>query len=178
MEARGSHQDIPVTTPVVTMLDLAASLSRRQLERAIAEADRLDLISPGELWEAIPRLAGRRGLPALRKALQPDIFTLTDSELERLFLPIARQAGLPRPKTRQMVNDFRVDFYWPGLNLVVETDGLRYHRTAAQQTKDRLRDQAHLMAGCTQLRFTHAQVSKEPAYVERTLRLVATRLRP
>ncbi len=47
------------------------------------------------------------------------------------------------PLTGRRVNGFKVDFWWPELRLVVETDGLRYHRTAAQQTRDRLRDQAH-----------------------------------
>jgi very-short-patch-repair endonuclease len=35
------------------------------------------------------------------------------------------------------VNGYRIDFYWPDLELVVETDGLRYHRTPEQQAKDR-----------------------------------------
>ena len=60
--------------------------------------------------------------------------------------------------------------------MVVETDGLRYHRTPAQQARDRLRDQAHAAAGMTPLRFTHAQVRFEPAHVEATLVAVARRL--
>jgi very-short-patch-repair endonuclease len=59
---------------------------------------------------------------------------------------------------------------------VVETDGLRYHRTPAQQARDRLRDQAHAAAGMTHLRFTHAQVRYEPTQVRATLAAVATRL--
>jgi very-short-patch-repair endonuclease len=70
-----------------------------------------------------------------------------------------------------------VDFYWPDLGLVVEADGLRYHRTPAQQTKDRIRDQAHLVAGLTPLRFTHAQVRFEPGYVKATLAAAARQLR-
>jgi very-short-patch-repair endonuclease len=35
------------------------------------------------------------------------------------------EAGLPLPLTKQMVNGFEVDFYWPDLGLVVETDGKR-----------------------------------------------------
>jgi very-short-patch-repair endonuclease len=54
----------------------------------------------------------------------------------------------------------------------VETDGLRYHRTAAQQAKDRLRDQALVAAGLTVLRFTHAQVVFEPSRTVETLRAV------
>jgi len=101
---------------------------------------------------------------------------LTDSELERRLLPIARRAGLPQPETGVRVNGFKVDFFWPGLGLVVETDGLRYHRTPAQQAKDRVRDQSHAAAGLTSLRFTYDQVAHQPGRVEATLRTVAGRL--
>ena len=101
---------------------------------------------------------------------------LTDSALERLFLPLARRAGLPPPSAGQIVNGYKVDFYWPDFGLVVETDGLRYHRTPAQQAKDRLRDQAHATAGLTHLRFTHAQVRYEPGHVQETLAAVMRRL--
>ena len=74
------------------------------------------------------------------------------------------------------MNGFRVDFYWPELGLVVETDGLRYHRTPAQQAKDRLRDQAHAAAGLTPLRFTRAQVRFEPDRVRAVLEAVSARL--
>jgi hypothetical protein len=79
----------------------------------------------------------------LREVLDRRTFTLTDSELERRFLPIARSAGLPPPRTGHYLNGFKVHFFWPELGLGVETDGLRYHRTPAQQSRDRLRDQAH-----------------------------------
>jgi very-short-patch-repair endonuclease len=100
----------------------------------------------------------------------------TDSELERCFLPIARRAGLSLPETGAYVNGFKVDFNWPELGLVVETDGLRYHRTPAQQTRDRIRDQAHVAAGLTPLRFTRAQVRFEPGYVKATLSATARHL--
>jgi very-short-patch-repair endonuclease len=59
---------------------------------------------------------------------------------------------------------------------VVETDGLRYHRTPAQQVRDRLRDQAHTAAGMTPLRFTHAQVRFEARCVGETLLALVRRL--
>ena len=105
--------------------------------------------------------------------LDRNTFLLTDSELERRFIPIARRAGLREPFTGAIVSGFKVDFYWPDLGLVVETDGLRYHRTPAAQARDRLRDQAHAAAGITPLRFTHAQVRYEPGRVEEILRAVA-----
>ena len=104
-------------------------------------------------------LAGAPGAAHLRSTLDHRTFTLTDSQLERRFLPLARKADLPLPETQQWVNGFKVDFYWPDLGLVVETDGLTYHRTPAQQAADRLRDQTHTAAGLTPLRFTRAQVS-------------------
>ncbi len=74
------------------------------------------------------------------------------------------------------MNGFKVNFFWPQIGLVVETDGLRYHRTPTQQARDRRRDQAHARAGLTSLRFTHAQVRFEPDQVRVTLVDVAARL--
>jgi very-short-patch-repair endonuclease len=160
----------------LTLVDLAGRLDDQPVERAVNEADRLDLIDPSALREALDAYAGWRGVARLRELLDRRTFRLTDSELERLFLPLAAHAGLPLPLTRQNLNGFRVDFLWPELRLVVETDGLRYHRTPAQQARDRLRDQTHLAAGFTPLRFTHAQVRYEAKYVRSTLRAVARRL--
>jgi very-short-patch-repair endonuclease len=101
---------------------------------------------------------------------------MTRSELERRFLPIARRVGLPPPLTKHHVNGYEVDFYWPELGLVVETDGLRYHRTPQQQARDLLRDQAHAAAEVERLRFTHDQIAHDPAHVERILAAVVRRL--
>jgi very-short-patch-repair endonuclease len=160
---------IPVTTPVCTLIDLATRLEKGQLEAAINEADKRDLIDFELFPSVLNKLAPRPGLGVLRKTLDRSTFTLTDSELERRFLPIARKAGLPPPETQRYVNGFRVDFYWSDLGLVVETDGLRYHRTPAQQARDRRRDQAHSAIGLTALRFTHDQVRFEPDQVRETL---------
>lgn len=112
-------------------------------------------------------------MAVLRNLLDPHTFRLSDDELERLFRPIALAARLPQPQTKVWVNGFEVDFFWPDLGLVVETDGLRYHRTPMTQTNDRRRDQAHTAAGLTQLRFTHWQVAHERAYVRGILSQVA-----
>ena len=90
---------------------------------------------------------------------------------------IAAGAGLDRPLTRHYVNGFKVDFFRPELGLVVETDGLRYHRTPAQQARDRLRDQAHTAARLTPPRFTRAQVTVDPGQVQSALSAVVRRLR-
>jgi very-short-patch-repair endonuclease len=170
------REGIPVTSVALTLVDMATRLGAGHLERMVNEADRLDLADPETLRDALERFRGRRGVARLRTLLDRATFRLTDSELERRFLPLAESAGLALPLTRQQVNGFRVDFYWPDLGLVVETDGLRYHRTPAQQARDRRRDQAHAVAGMTALRFTHAQVEFERQRVRETLREVARRV--
>jgi very-short-patch-repair endonuclease len=168
------QRGIPVTTPATTIIDLAPRLSRDRLEAAINEADVLGLIDPERLRRATDEHTGMPGAAVLRTLLDRRTFRLTRSKLERLFLPIAAAAGLPVPLTRQIVNGYEVDFYWPELRLVVETDGLTYHRTPAQQKKDHLRDQAHFRAGLLAIRFSHDQIAHDPADVERTL-VAATR---
>jgi very-short-patch-repair endonuclease len=171
-----AHDGIPLVAPVLTLIDLARTLSDGRLERAINEADRIDLIDPEALAVALDDYPSRPGISRMREILGRRTFRLTDSELERRFLPLVADARLPMPLTRQRLNGFKVDFYWPGLRLVVETDGLRYHRTPAQQARDRIRDQAHLAAGFIPLRFTHWQVRYEAGYVRSTLLAVARRL--
>jgi very-short-patch-repair endonuclease len=171
------HQGIPITSPALTLVDLATRLAAAQLERAINEADKRSLIDPEALRAALGSMPMMPGIAALRRVLDHRVFRLTDSELERRFLRLVRRAGLPLPKTGWTVNGFRVDFYWPDLGLVVEADGLRYHRTPAQQTRDRLRDQAHTAAGMIPLRFTHAQIAFEPDHVQATLCAVADGVR-
>jgi very-short-patch-repair endonuclease len=159
------HAGIPVTRPAPTLVDMATMLRAGPMEAAINEADKLDLISPDDLREALRSMRGRRGVAAVRRLVDRRTFVLTDSELERRFLRIARRVGLEMPVTGAVVNGYKIDFWWPKLGLVVETDGLRYHRTPAQQARDRERDQAHLAAGLTPLRFTHPQVFYEPRRV-------------
>ena len=171
----GVRYGIPVTDPVTMLIDIAAGLPRSELERAVNEADRLGLVDPESLRRALDETAPRPGVGRLRRLLDRATFTLTRSELERRFLRIASAAGLPKPQTCVEVNGFEVDFYWRDLRLVVETDGLRYHRTPAQQARDRLRDQAHTAAGLTHLRFTHAQVGYSAEYVRGVLQATAAR---
>jgi very-short-patch-repair endonuclease len=175
-EDHTARHGIPVTTPVQTLIDMALRLDRRGIERCINEADKYDLVHPPELRKALEARVGEPGVARLREILDRRAFRLTKEELERRFMPLAAKAGLPVPLTGQWVNGFEVDFYWPDLGLVVETDGLRYHRTPAEQARDRLRDQAHTAAGLTQLRFTHEQVRYEPQHVLAVLRATASRI--
>lgn len=173
----GARLGIPVTQPVRTFLDLVSVMGPRDLERSINEADKLDVIDADSLRRALDDYRGQPGVRPLRRILDEHNFRLSDDELERLFRPIATSAGLPVPLTKHMLDKFEVDFFWPDLNLVVETDGWRYHRTPSAQARDALRFQTHTAAGRTPLRFSHWQVKYEPAHVLSILTKTAANLR-
>lgn len=167
---------IPVTDTVTTLVDLATCLTDGLLIRAVNQADRRELIDAESLRAALEREQSRPGLGRLKSLLDRQGAAFADTLLELRFLDIVRAAGLPEPELQARVNGYRVDFHWPGLGLVVETDGPRDHRTPSQQTRDRRRDHDHAVEGLTPLRFTEAQVRHEPEHVRATLVAVARRL--
>lgn len=173
-EHRREVTGIPLTDPISTLVDLASCVVEWRVERAINEADRLELVNAETLRATVPTLPPRPGMARLRRLLGLD--ALTDSGLERKFLRLVRAAGLPRPETQAWVNGYRVDFYWPDLGLIVETDGWRYHRTPGQQATDYRRDHTHTRDGLTTLRVAESQVRDEPQSVRATLSAVAARL--
>jgi very-short-patch-repair endonuclease len=173
---RQSVEGIPVTSPIVTLVDLASYLPIGDLEASVNEADHLDLVDPEALRAGIDQLPLRPGGRRLRILLDTASKVLTTTELERRFLPLVREAGLPLPQTQEQIGSNRVDFFWPELGLVVETDSLRYHRTAFKQASDKRRDNANARRGLVTLRFSHGQVRYEPQYVRAELRAVAALL--
>jgi len=173
LPGRRAVDHIPVTHPVATLVDLASDLPDGQLEAAVNEADHLKLVNPERLRGALDALPRWSGVTRLAGLLDGPTITLTATELERLFLPLALEAGLPVPQTQSPLDGYRVDFYWPDLGIVVEADSLRYHRTPFKQASDKRRDNAHAGSGLTTLRFTHGQICHEPAYVRTTLMRVA-----
>jgi len=166
---------IPVTHPVQTLIDLATELKPMRLERAVNEADKLDLIDPEALRRAMDGYVGMPGVKTLRTMLDRHTFRLSDSDLEILFRPLARAAAFPPPLTKHWVLGYETDFFFPDHDLIVETDGLRYHRTPAQQARAAKRDQKHVAAGFLVLRFTHWQIAHAADEVTGVLRQVRSR---
>jgi very-short-patch-repair endonuclease len=160
---------IPVADPISVLIDLAACLADDEVEDAVNEADRLDLIRTHRLRPALDEESKRPGVGRLKRILDAQTFSRAANPLERRFLAIVRDAGLPMPDTQRRLGRYRVDFFWSDLGFVVETDSLRHHRTAAEQTVDLSRDQAHARAGLRTLRFTHSQVFHRPGHVRAVL---------
>src|SRR5207302_272317 len=139
---------IPVTSIARTLFDLAEPLRRRDLARVFDEAERLRIFDLRAVEEVCERNRGRRGLPRvsalLADAREP---ALTRSELERLFLELCRDHGLPAPAMNVMVAGFEVDAWWPGSSLIVELDGFAFHNTRGAFERDRSKDVALKLAG-------------------------------
>ena len=168
-EAVTEHERVPVTSVTLVLIDMAARLRTRHLEAAVNMADSLDLLDAERLRTTLEEYPRVNGVAPLRRLLDREAFRLTDSELERMFRALVAEAGLPAPETQRRMDGFRVDFVWPAVGLVVETDSLRYHRTAQTQRRDAARDHAHLLGDRESVRFTHYQVAYEKQHVLRTL---------
>jgi very-short-patch-repair endonuclease len=166
---------IPVTHPVQTLIDLATELKALRLERAVNEADKLDLVDPEALRRALDAFVGVAGVKTLRTMLDRHTFRLSDSDLEILFRPLALAAGFALPLSKHWVLGHETDFFFPDHDLIVETDGLRYHRTPSQQARMVKRDQKHVAAGFRVLRFTHWQIAYAADEVAGVLRQVRAR---
>jgi very-short-patch-repair endonuclease len=160
---------IPVTDPVQTLIDLATELEPMRLERGVNEADKLDLVDPEALRRSLDGYVGMPGVKTLRTMLDRHTFRVSDSDLETLFRPLAMAVGFPVPLTKHWILGYEVDFFFPDQDLIVETDGLRYHRTPSQQARAAKRDQTHTAAGFRVLRFTHWQITHAPNEVTNVL---------
>jgi very-short-patch-repair endonuclease len=166
-----NHQGIPVTSVSRTLLDLAATVRPSELERALAQAERLQLYDHRAIQDVISRSNGHRGTKTLATATTREA-KWTRNEWEAEFLQLIRKAGLPEP----LVNDAfhapdhgqcEPDYHWPSHQVIVETDGWETHGTRAAFRSDRAKDAALTAAGYRVLRFTK---DVEPDLVVRRLR--------
>ena len=157
----------PVTGPERTLLDLALVVSPKVHAAAVERSEWLRLTRTREL----ERLTGERRPGAARLGVAiAEPLTVIRSELERRMRALCRRHGIAEPLVNTPVCGFEVDFHWPEVRLVVETDGGEFHRTRRAFEADRRRDVILTTAGLRVVRFTHAQVTREPAVVAAQLK--------
>jgi Protein of unknown function (DUF559) len=173
---RARRAGIPVTSVARTLLDIAEVVPSHQLERAVGEAERLRLFDLRAIDDVRARGNGRRGIGALAAAVEAQRLPapFTRSELERQFIDLCREHGLPPPLVNHMVCGFEVDAVWAEPRLVVELDGYEFHRTRRAFEHDRARDAALQLAGYRVLRFTQRRIEREPDAVAAAVRSMLT----
>jgi hypothetical protein len=159
------HHGIPVTTASRTLLDLAAVLHTRALERAVREAEVLRLPLRPPLAELLDRYPGRRGIASLRACLSRlGLVTdgITRGVLEDRFLALLTQHDLPLPATnvRLEIAGLRIeaDCLWVERQVIAELDGYEVHGTRVAFESDRQRDRRLQAAGWRAIRVTWSQV--------------------
>lgn len=171
---------IRVTTVARTLLDLAAVVPARGIERALDRAEQLSVFDLYALLEQLARNPMHPGASRLRAALGRYELgsAVTDSELEERFLMLCRDHELPSPRFHAAIDPqdggvlLRPDAVWEEHKLVVEVDGERVHRTRRAFHEDRIRDQRLLAAGWRVIRVTWKQLGERPHELAAVLRRI------
>jgi len=168
------QEGIPVTTPARSILDLAATLQTRPLERLLDQAENARVTDVACLVALARARPGHRGASRLLATLSRHTpgTTRTRSELEARFLVLCRAHGLPEPKVNAHVAGRERDFVFVAPRLVVEVDSWAWHRSGRAFEDDRHRDATVLRAGYRTLRVTDTQLEYAPYQVAATLNAV------
>jgi very-short-patch-repair endonuclease len=160
--APASVHGIPTTDPTETLLDLARILSRSDLEKMIAHAERARLVSLDDLRTAADGHPRRRGMRTLRRLLAQERGpAFTRSDLEDRFRDAVRRFQLSSPRFNVRVHGYEVDCFWPDAGLAIELDGAAYHGSWRSQQNDRRRDGDLASRGIHVLRITWDQLTRE-----------------
>ena len=167
---------IPVTTVARTLLDLAVVLGRRQVERAVHEAEVRRLDDSRSLQELVARHPRRRGVATIKAILAAGRIgsTVTHSELEARFVSFLDALGLPRPEVNASLQVagrwVEADCLWRAQRLIVELDGHAFHATTGAYERDRARDRSLHAGGWMVVRITWRQLHDDPDALATDLR--------
>ncbi len=165
---------LPVTTATRTVIDLARGFGLARLRRTVERCVVQGLFTIENLSNDFARL-GRRGRPGTVKMrvvlaeLMPHLEAI-ESELERIFLELLREFGLPIPEVQVVLSwrksrSGRVDFVYRQVKLIIECDGRKWHRDTTSFEEDRRRDNEAMLAGWRVLRVTWDMITNNPRMV-------------
>jgi len=174
---RAVHDGIPVTSIARTLVDLAAVLPPRLVQRAYEEGARQDLLRVGAIHDLLNRSRGKKGVRALRATLQvdPGFAARLKSELERMFRDLIRGSDTPMYEPNAKLCGYEVDAYWPEARLVVELESRSFHTSAFAAERDDTKTAELRLAGYEVLRLTYSMVERRPDWVLDTVRTMRAR---
>jgi len=171
-EDRAVKQAIPVTALGRTLIDVFSSESEERTERALEQAERMNLFDGRAIDEACERAPNRKGVKRIRARLkQHRAPALSRSAFERRFLIFCRKHKLPTPEMNAWVEGYELDAVWRKQKTAVELDDFYTHRTQRSFESDRRRDSKLDSLDWHVLRVTPERLKAEPAELAAELRL-------
>jgi hypothetical protein len=165
------HQDIRVTSPARTLLDMASALAPKSLTRTINDGRRSDLLTLDALADVVRRFPLHPGAVLLAPHAQTTQ-NPTRSGFEDDFLPFCERFGLPEPKLNVQIAGFEVDAYFEGERLIIELDGWDFHNDREAFEDDRERDATMLELGIATVRITKRRLLERPEREAARLRAI------
>jgi very-short-patch-repair endonuclease len=171
------RQGLPVTSVARTILDASAVSRPWNVEAALDDALRHNLVTVDQMWTELERFGkGRKGTAMIRKLLdqRSDGRARSHSMLEIKLDHLLAHSDVPE-YFRQFVVMTRVgipadvDFAWPEVKLGVEADGYKWHSGRMQWQSDMARQNALAEVGWLILRFSWDDVTRRPRYVIETI---------
>jgi very-short-patch-repair endonuclease len=176
--------DLPCTSPVRTLIDLAGVVSEETLEIAFESARRLGLLSVDRMAARFVQIGGRgrKGSAKVRRLLEHQQVGARplESPLEVKMWRLLRRSGMTMPARQIRIGTYRVDFLWRPVSLIVECDGFEAHAGRLRWKRDRRRVADLELLGYRLVHVTWDDVTKRPdetlrrvelALAERTLSL-------
>jgi very-short-patch-repair endonuclease len=157
-------EGIPVTSLPRTLLDLAALVPKRRLERLLDRAEKLKFFDLRAFESLLGRTTGHPGHARLRQALRiyrPELAVLR-SDLERDFRALLRAANLRLPSPNVNVGPYELDCYWEPERFCVELDTYATHGSPLSFEQDRIRERELRKLGIEVERVTDVQLQREP----------------
>ncbi len=116
----------------------------------------------------------RLGTPLLRRlkvATQTNAHSEAERRLHQILHRMRLRGWVANHLWRCSNGDkLELDVAWPSARLCVEVDGKAYHSSASAFERDRVRQNLLMLDGWLVLRFTWAQITREPTTVTRTIR--------
>jgi hypothetical protein len=147
---RREHLGIPVTSPALSLLDLASVVDKHRTRRAIRQALGTGKVTIRQLGLVLERYPGRRGSKTLKEAVRLGAAPVK-SERESDVLDILLTARFERPDVnkplrvagRWVVPDLR----WAAQRLTLEIDSTAWHSDPLARADDRERQSLLEAAG-------------------------------
>ena len=163
---------IPVTSLARTILDLAVDSPERTVRRYIRQADDDKTFDLRAMEDLLARTKGHKGRAKVLHALEiyDESSVVTRSDLEKRFLEVVMEAGLPPPSMNYFVEGYEIDAYWADHRFGVELDVYGTHGSRLSFEEDRERDDELLQAGIETIRVTKVRLDREPGSVVDSVR--------